>query len=108
MPEALSQAEIEALMRSVVAGGSSRPGAFSVPARQKLVKAYDFRRPDKFSKEHLRALRNLHDNYARLLGSSLASYLRTTVQVRLSDFEQTSYSEYISTLPTPTVLYVLN
>jgi flagellar motor switch protein FliM len=73
----------------------------------KPAKVYDFRRPDKFSKEHLRSLRILHESFARMLGSSLTSYLSAGVQVRLTMLEQGTYDEYIQSLPTPTVIYIV-
>src|SRR4051812_5024705 len=102
----LSQAEIEALLNdeSMMGGDdeSIEPTAddilgatdipFGAPATMTAVqvakaskpaKLYDFRRPDKFSKEHLRSLRILHESFARLLGQSLTSYLSAGVQVRL-------------------------
>src|SRR5215207_3641438 len=79
-----------------------------VPVSQnRPAKLYDFRRPDKFSKEHLRSLRILHESFARMLGSSLTSYLSAGVQVRLTMLEQGTYDEYIQSLPTPTVIYVV-
>lgn len=84
------------------------PPAHHRPAKpQKPAKLYDFRRPDKFSKEHLRSLRILHESFARMLGSSLTSYLSAGVQVRLTMLEQGTYDEYIQSLPTPTVIYVV-
>src|SRR5438105_646348 len=59
------------------------------------LKRYDFRRPDKFSKDHVRALRVLHESFARLLSSSLTSYLRSNVQVRLTGVEQVPYEDYV-------------
>lgn len=87
----------------------SAPVAVAAPplAPQKPAKLYDFRRPDKFSKEHLRSLRILHESFARMLGSSLTSYLSAGVQVRLTMLEQGTYDEYIQSLPTPTVIYVV-
>jgi len=123
----LSQTEIEALLAgeamlggdeedvAPVADGGSAPAemllgapvAAPPVAQQKPAKLYDFRRPDKFSKEHLRSLRILHESFARMLGSSLTSYLSAGVQVRLTMLEQGTYDEYIQSLPTPTVIYVV-
>ena len=116
----LSQAEIEALLAFDSSGTpddeSNAGGASSVPAAAvatgsakpaKPAKVYDFRRPDKFSKEHLRSLRILHESFARMLGSSLTSYLSAGVQVRLTMLEQGTYDEYIQSLPTPTVIYIV-
>src|SRR4051812_33113266 len=125
----LSQTEIEALLagEAIIGGdddagvGLAEPDAdpaevllgapvavAAAPAvQQKPAKLYDFRRPDKFSKEHLRSLRILHESFARMLGSSLTSYLSAGVQVRLTMLEQGTYDEYIQSLPTPTVIYVV-
>ena len=124
----LSQAEIEALLAGeALLGGDDDLGApredvapdsadillgaavavAPMPHQNRPVKLYDFRRPDKFSKEHLRSLRILHESFARMLGSSLTSYLSAGVQVRLTMLEQGTYDEYIQSLPTPTVIYVV-
>jgi flagellar motor switch protein FliM len=121
----LSQAEIEALLafdassdtadEADAGGAAAGPAATAVadapagaPAKPaKPAKVYDFRRPDKFSKEHLRSLRILHESFARMLGQSLTSYLSAGVQVRLTMLEQGTYDEYIQSLPTPTVIYIV-
>ncbi|HZS01451.1 MAG TPA: flagellar motor switch protein FliM [Chloroflexota bacterium] len=108
----LSQAEIEALMSSLAAepeepAAATAPDAHRHAVPSRPVKLYDFRRPDKFSKEHLRALRIIHESFARSLASALASYLRSTIQIRLTMVEQATYDEYIRSLPTPTVMYVI-
>jgi flagellar motor switch protein FliM len=124
----LSQTEIEALLAGeALLGGDDdlgtpfddgaqeqsetvpgAPVAIRLPTNQsRPAKLYDFRRPDKFSKEHLRSLRILHESFARMLGSSLTSYLSAGVQVRLTMLEQGTYDEYIDSLPSPTVIYVV-
>ena len=124
----LSQTEIEALLAGeALLGGDDdlasppdeaasdqaeillgAPITAHLPTNQnRPAKLYDFRRPDKFSKEHLRSLRILHESFARMLGSSLTSYLSAGVQVRLTMLEQGTYDEYIQSLPTPTVIYVV-
>jgi flagellar motor switch protein FliM len=125
----LSQTEIEALLagEALLGGDEDDSLALAEPASdgggeiplgapiasappaipQRPAKLYDFRRPDKFSKEHLRSLRILHESFARMLGSSLTSYLSAGVQVRLTMLEQGTYDEYIQSLPTPTVIYVV-
>ncbi|HEY7068451.1 MAG TPA: flagellar motor switch protein FliM [Chloroflexota bacterium] len=106
----LSQQEIEALMSSltVEADEPATASATNHGGPSRPVKVYDFRRPDKFSKEHLRALRIIHESFARGLSSALASYLRSTIQMRLTMVEQATYDEYIRSLPTPTVMYVVS
>lgn len=111
---ALSQWEIDALLNDLPgegatqdeqeAGGSSRRAERSMGA---AIKTYDFRRPDKFSKEQWATLQSMHEHFARMLGASFSSRLRTLVQVRLSTLEQGLYEEWQSQVSSPTVCYVL-
>src|SRR3954453_14360037 len=89
-------------LNSTAAATTSLAVKASKPAR-----LYDFRHPDKFSKERLRSLRILHESFARLLAQALTSYLSAGVQARLTMLEQGTYDEYIQSLPTPTVIYVV-
>ena len=94
MSKTLSQWEIDALLNSI---GSEDPevalgtGPQVVDDRQ--IKLYDFRRPDKFSKEHIRAIQNIHETFARVTASSLSSYLRAATTISLSSIEQVVYDE---------------
>jgi flagellar motor switch protein FliM len=112
--EILSQAEIEALLSSLGPEGAA-PAAEPVPtgaqpaspsvqpsdpairikSRSAAYEVYDFRRPDKFSKDQLRTLQMLHETFARLAGSSLSAYLRCPVSVELVSLEQVPYEEYM-------------
>jgi flagellar motor switch protein FliM len=80
------------------------PIVAAVPAGSRAVKLYDFRRPDKFSKEHLRAIRNVHETFARTTGSALTSFLRTNTTVQLTSVAQVVYADYIHQLASPTVV----
>ena len=101
----LSQWEIDLLLGTV----ASQEGQELVakPELPRNVRPYDFRRPDKFSKEHLRALQTIHETFARTAASSLSSYLRTSVQIRLSSIEQAVYGEYMQQLANPTVINIV-
>ncbi|MBV9850309.1 MAG: flagellar motor switch protein FliM [Armatimonadetes bacterium] len=68
---------------------------------------YDFRRPDKLSKEHLRSLQLLHETFADHFGSSLAGYLRTQVEIEVASVEQLPYDEYMRSI-SASLLNVLN
>ncbi len=68
---------------------------------------YDFRRPDKLSKDHIRALQMLHENFAGFFMSSLAAHLRTQIEVELMSVEQVPYDEYIKTV-SESLLNILN
>ncbi len=68
---------------------------------------YDFRRPDKLSKEHIRSLQMMHENFAGYFMSALAGYLRAPVEVELVSVEQVPYDEYIKTV-SASLLNILN
>jgi flagellar motor switch protein FliM len=70
--------------------------------KDRKVSNYNFRRPDRVSKEQLRSLHYLHDHFARNFSSSLSAYLRALIDVNLYSVEQFTYSEFILSLPDPT------
>src|SRR3954470_21235611 len=98
---ALSQEDIDALFQS-------QSGSNSQASRMALAQKYDFRRSDRIPKEQIRALRSVHDTFARSLASSLSAYLRTYVSVNLISVEQLSFRDLMSCLPSPTCLSILN
>jgi flagellar motor switch protein FliM len=74
----------------------------------KTVKAYDFRRPEKFSRDQLRTLEGIHEQFVRLLNSTLAGYLRTPVQFTLESVEQAAYAEFTSEAQEGNLIYVIS
>lgn len=66
------------------------------------IKAYDFKRPERVSKDQMRALQTLHESFARNFGAALSGFLRTIVEVKVATCEQMTYSEFTSGLPNPT------
>ena len=105
MSSILSQEEINALLMGVMEEQSTTsPGQedegghaskSTIMEEFQHVTKYDFRRPNKFSKDLLRILKGFHDNMARLLSASLSVYLRQDVKVHLTYIEQHTYHEYI-------------
>lgn len=110
MVEILSQEEIEALLASLSASEEGAPagtptapspaspavGAGKAERRVPIAyEVYDFRRPDKFSKDQLRTMQMLHETFARLFSSTLSAYLRAPVHIDLISVEQIPYDEYI-------------
>src|SRR5882672_545360 len=71
------------------------------------AQTYDFRRPDRIAKDQLRAIYQLHENFARALASSLSAYLRAYVAVNLVSVEQLSFMEFSQCLPSPSCLVSL-
>ncbi|MGK0468075.1 flagellar motor switch protein FliM, partial [Clostridium sp.] len=67
---------------------------------------YDFRSPQKFSKDHLRTLELIHDNYGRIISSYLSAQLRNNVKVKIESIQQITYDEFIHSIPNPTVLTI--
>jgi flagellar motor switch protein FliM len=69
---------------------------------------YDFRRPTKLSRDHVRALQMCYETYARRVTTLLTSGLRQLCQVNLVAIEHQSYEEYIATLAPTTILSILD
>lgn len=105
MGEVLSQAEIDALL-AALDSGEIDPGEMKKEAVEQRVKLYDFKRPEKFTKEQMRTLQMLHENLARTLSTYLATTLRTMVEVKVLSVQQLSYYEFTRSLPIMTVLAV--
>ena len=103
MSKVLSQDEIDALLSVVTeAAGSKRSSA-----SPESVIRYNFRRPDRVSKEEIQSVFFLHDRYARNIAMSLSAYLRTVITLSVVSVEQFSYSEFLTSLTDPTAFYAL-
>ena len=92
MGEVLSQNEIDSLLQALSNGELDAEDMKEKDEKQ--VKNYDFTRPAKFSKEHLRTLEIIFEHYGRLLSTNLPVYLRKTVQVEVMNSEAVTYSEF--------------
>ena len=75
--------------------------------KQKNYKLYNFRRPDKFSKDHLRALQSIHENYARQFALLLTAYLRMNVEIEVVSVDQLTYDEFARSMPRPITVGIL-
>ncbi|NLM47067.1 MAG: flagellar motor switch protein FliM [Firmicutes bacterium] len=104
MKDVLSQSEIDSLIQALSAGEFDDSKVDEQDSMQ--VKDYDFRRPNKFSKEQMRTLRIIHENFARVLSNFLTAYLRTNIQIKLATVSQVTFEEFIFSLPIPTVMTV--
>lgn len=106
MGDVLSQDEIDNLL-SALNNGELNPDEMD-EAPEKVVKEYDFARPSKFSKDHLRTLEIIFENYGRLLSTNLPAYLRKSVQVEVMNAEANTYSEFSNALSNPVILGVID
>ena len=107
MTEVLSQDEIDQLL-TAISSGDVETEEISQPAEQRKIKIYDFKRPDKFSKEQIRTVSIMHETFARLTTTSLSAQLRSLVQVHVASVDQLTYEEFIRSIPNPTTLAVIN
>ena len=104
--DVLSQAEIDALLAGVMSGDVDAD-TMKNDSGGKKVKVYDFKRPDKFSKDQIRTLYMLHESFARLLNTYLSTHLRTLVNVDVASVEQLTYQEFVQSMANPSVISVL-
>lgn len=103
MADVLDQAEVDALLAAVESGGVETSDRIAGRSRiTKEAHSYDFKRPERVSKEQMRALEGIHDTFGRAFGASLSGFLRTIVEIRVATAEQLTYSEFIHSLPNPT------
>jgi flagellar motor switch protein FliM len=101
----LSQYEVDSLMNALSEGWAS---ATRDEIDLASVKRYDFRRPDKLSKDHVNTLQMMHETFARLLSSSLSAYLRIPVHAMFGLVEQTNSDEYLARIEGPTVINLVS
>ncbi len=73
---------------------------------KKGYKLYNFRRPDKFSKDHLRGLQDTHREFSRQLSMALTAYLRMHLEVNVVSVDQLTYDEFTRSMPTPITIGV--
>lgn len=106
MGEVLSQNEIDNLLAALSSGEIDADDMND--SSDKQVKNYDFKRPTKFSKEHLRTLEIIYEHYGRLLSTSLPIYLRKNIQITVASSETVIYSEFTNALSNPVILGIVN
>ncbi|MBO4997103.1 MAG: flagellar motor switch protein FliM [Lachnospira sp.] len=106
MADVMSQDEIDKLLNQLSSGELDAEELQETEEKQ--IREYDFKRPSKFSKEHLRTLEIIFDHYGRLLSTHLPAYLRKSVQVEVMNSEAVTYSEFSNALSNPVLLGIVN
>ena len=74
---------------------------FEDDSEHKSYKLYNFRRPDKFSKDNLRALRDIHREFSKAISLVLSGYLRMRVEIEIVSVDQLTYEEFVRSMPSP-------
>lgn len=105
MAEVLSQSEIDALL-AALSSGEMDANELKKEDSEKKVKVYDFKRALRFSKDQIRGLTRIHENYARLLTTYFSAQLRTFVQITVASVDQLPYEEFIRSIPKMTILNI--
>lgn len=106
MGDVLSQSEIDNLLAAISSGELDADEYKD--SDEKQVKSYDFARPSKFSKEHLRTLNIIFEHYGRLISTNFPGYLRKNVQVEVINSEAISYNEFSNALTNPVLLGIID
>jgi len=113
----LSDGELDALLSDMKTGpsksvesddedDSAEAGPKSPVKKKGKIKVYDFRRPDKFSKDQVRTIEMMHEGFARHFGADLSGYIRAIAEVTVTSVKQMTYSEYIERISNPTSIAV--
>lgn len=105
MVDVLSQNEIDALL-AALSSGEMDADELKKEETQKKIRSYDFKRAVRFSKDHIRSLTRIHDNFARYLTTYFSAQLRTFVQINVVQVEQLPYDEFIRSIPKMTILNI--
>jgi flagellar motor switch protein FliM len=121
MDDLLSDNEVSALLSELddggMTGGSSPESSSAmvsapeaeiiVDEQGRKIKTYDFNRPNRFSKDHMRTLEMLHEIFSRGFTASVAAYLRTVAEIKVVSVTQLPFREYTMSLPRPDCIFVL-
>jgi flagellar motor switch protein FliM len=104
----LSQEEVNALLSAVARGEIPGASAAEADAPSKPVVPYNFRKPNRVSKDQAKMLSSIHESFARLCTASLSTLLRALVEIELRGVEQVTYAEFIASITPPACLVVFN
>jgi len=118
MADVLDQSEVDALLAAVESGpsevesGGGESNIFTLDRRalpeNVEIRDYDFKRPERVSKDQMRALETLHESFSRSFGALLSGFLRTIMEVKVASIEQMTFSEFTHSLPNPTCFSLID
>ena len=105
MDEVLSQNEIDALL-SAITSGEMDAEELKKEEQEKKVRVYDFKRALRFSKDQIRSISRIHENYARMLTTYFSSQLRTYVNISVTSVDQVPFEEFVRSIQKVTILNI--
>ena len=108
MADVLSQSQIDALLNSFSSEGTKAFEEIEEQAKEQKVKAYDFKMPKKFTKEQLKIIDGIYENYARMLSSFLTGLMRIYCKVEVLQIEEQLYYEFNNALPDYVMMSMIN
>lgn len=108
MGDILSQEEIDALLKGLTSGSLEAEAVKEEKREGGRLKVYDFRRPEKFSKDQIRTFHMIFSALARLASTNLAALLRSRCQVELVSTDQLTYDEFVRSVPSPTFVCIFS
>lgn len=108
MSDVLSQSEIDNLLSDMSSGTVDVDEILSTKTLKGEISNYDFRRPNRISKNQVRTLQNIHESFAEVFGYYLVSKLQTVVSISVTSVDQLFYSEFILSVANPSCLYVFD
>ncbi len=102
MEDILSQSEIDLLIQA-----SFQPTNDSETDVDSPNDSYDFTKPNKFSKDQLRGLQRVHEQFCRTYSGLMSAKLRTRFELKYQGIDQLTFDEFVRSLPNPSVLSIL-
>ena len=108
MADVLSQSQIDALLNSFSSEGTKALEEIEEQAKEQKVKNYDFKMPKKFTKEQLKIIDGIYENYARMLSSFLTGLMRIYCKVEVLQIEEQLYYEFNNALPDYVMMSMIN
>lgn len=106
MTDVLSQNEIDSLLNEMTSGAVTVDDILTGRITKGEISNYDFRRPNRISKNQVRTLQTVHESFAEVFGYYLVSKLQTVVSITVTSVDQLFYSEFILSVSNPSCLYV--
>jgi flagellar motor switch protein FliM len=106
MSDILSQDAIDQLLPKI-SSGEAAAGEVGVPPDKRKITVYDFKRPDKFSKDQIRTVSVMHETFARLATTTLSAQLRSLAHAHVASVDQLTFEEFIRSIPNPTTLAII-